>query len=116
MSRRVSLLWFLNEEQSINSYSGIYVTEHALGRMARRGITPDDLLYTLRFGKKEHRTGAVFFILRRRDIPVQDRRNERIAKRDGTVVLLEEDAIVTVYRKRSAHHDVRKKLKYRREE
>jgi hypothetical protein len=105
------LLYHNSKERTITT-SSIYFTKHALQQMARRHITPEEVLYTLRFGEQVHRTGAVFFILRRRDIPREDRWNECCVKREGTVVVLEEDAVVTVYRNRSAYHDVRKKLKY----
>jgi hypothetical protein len=82
--------------------------------MARRKITLDEVLYTVQFGHAVHRTGAVFFILRWRDIPLSDRWDERLTRREGTVVLVEEGAVVrTVYRNKSAYHDVRKKMKYR---
>jgi hypothetical protein len=68
----------------------------------------------LRFGTQVHRTGVIFFFLRKRDIPIADRSNSRYAAKEGTVVLLTGDAeVITVYRNRSAYQGIRKKLKYR---
>jgi hypothetical protein len=111
LAYRVSSVQLSSKERTITTES-ISLTKHAAQQMARRHISLEDVLYTLRFGTCLHRTGAVFFILRRRDIPLHDRWKECFAKREGTVILLEEDTIVTVYRNRAAYRDVRKKLKY----
>lgn len=69
--------------------------------------------YIRQFGKPVHRTGVTFYVLRRCDIPRDDRRIDRFAKLEGAVILVGENEVITVYRNRSAYRQVRKKHKYR---
>lgn len=70
--------------------------------------------YVRRFGKPVHRTGVTFYILRKRDIPLEHRRNDVYAKLEGAVILVGDDGgVVTTYRNKRAYRQVRKKVKYR---
>jgi hypothetical protein len=87
---------------------------HARLRCAQRNLRPERLAYVLRHGTRIRRTGVTFVVLRRRDIPVADRRCDAYAKLEGTVLLLgRNDRLVTAYRNRGALRAIRKKQKGR---
>ena len=85
--------------------------------MAQRNVSPDDLEYVLEHGERINTTGITIYILRKRDIPEDDRNKSKITRLEGTVVLtgfaheggLE---IITAYRNKSACKAVRSKAKY----
>ena len=72
-----------------------------------------EIHYVRHYGKPIHRTGVTFYVLRRRDIPVTNLREDRYAKLEGAVVLVGEDEVITAYRNRAAYRQIRKKHKYR---
>ena len=93
------------------------LTQHAVLRMAQRNISLRDLEYVLEHGKRAYKTGVTIYVLRKRDILQNDRRNSEITRLEGTIVLtgfsqeghLE---IITMYRNKSAFQTFRYKEKY----
>jgi len=84
---------------------------HAKTRSAQRSITEIDAAYVWRHGKRVHRTGCTFFVLRRRDIPLTDLRNDAFAKLEGAVLLVENGKVITTYINKGAYRDILKKSK-----
>jgi hypothetical protein len=89
-------------------------TEHVENRMSKRGISVFDIYYSINYGKKYYRAGAVHFVLRRKDIPVKDQNNQSIQKLEGLTVLLgsKSKEIVTAYINKAAPRAIKKKKKY----
>ena len=97
--------------------SMLHLSQHAVLRMAQRNISLHDLEYVLEHGGRVHKTGVEFYILRKRDIPQDDRKRSEIMRLEGTVVLTSfmEDGnpeIITMYRNKGAFRSVRSKAKY----
>lgn len=87
------------------------LTDHALWRMAQRNISLEDVLFVLDHGQKLYRAGALFFYLRKCDIPQKARR--QFGRLEGTTVVLSREAplVLTVYRNRqSGLRHVKRKL------
>ena len=85
--------------------------------MAQRNISLRDLEYVLKHGEHIYRTGVAIYILRKRDILQRDRKTSKITRLEGTVVLtgfLQDGTreIITIYRNKSAHKEIRSKAKY----
>lgn len=85
--------------------------------MAQRNVSIDDLEYVLEHGKRINITGITVYILRKRDIPHDDRNKSEITRLEGTVVLTGftqngDLEIITAYRNKSAFKAFRSKAKY----
>jgi hypothetical protein len=85
--------------------------------MAQRNVSPRDLEYVLEHGECINATGVMVYILRKRDIPSNDRNKSEITRLEGTTVLTEftQDGnldIITTYRNKSAYKSFRCKAKY----
>lgn len=93
---------------------GTPLTYHAMLRSNQRALSPEQITYVLMYGTPIFRAGALFYVLRRRDIEPDGLRSDDIAKLIGTVVLESEGVITTVYRSTQALRHVRKKQKYYR--
>lgn len=92
------------------------LTKHATTRTQQRNIPPWAVDYVLDHGTPMQRTGITFCVLRWCDIPRADRRIDRVARLEGTVLLLaREGAVITAYRapKQSCFQEVRRKAKGR---
>jgi hypothetical protein len=90
------------------------LSRHAQARAARRNVVFDAVDYVLAHGRMVQRTGATFYFLGKRDIPVSDRRAAETARLAGTVVLVASTGeVITVYRNQRALPVIRRKLKYR---
>jgi len=78
------------------------LTIHATKRVAQRNLSKDDLEYVLHHGTKCHKAGACFYFLAGKDIPAEDRKDNEIARLEGTTLVLDpgQTTIVTVYRNR----------------
>jgi polynucleotide 5'-kinase involved in rRNA processing len=101
----------------VNLVSGLALTKHAHLRMAQRNISPSDIEYVLEYGERIHATGAVVYILRKRDIPEDDRNKSEITRLEGTVILIGpkkdgKSEIITTYRNKSVFKAFRCKAKY----
>jgi hypothetical protein len=91
------------------SFSEIKVTDHAARRMTQRNLETWDVELVLNLGRVIHRTGATFYFLGRRDLPVgAERALESLV---GTTVIVEEGRVRTVYRNRRALQKIRRKPK-----
>ena len=100
-----------------NLSSTFILSKHATLRMAQRNISLRDLEYVLKHGEHIYRTGVAIYILRKRDILQRDRKTSKITRLEGTVVLtgfLQDGTreIITIYRNKSAHKEIRSKAKY----
>jgi hypothetical protein len=85
------------------------ISKHAARRMAQRNLSVGDVALTLRYGRREHRAGAEFYVLTKRGIPEgMGRALERLV---GATVVVSGGEIVTVYRNRRALASIRKKAK-----
>lgn len=101
--------------QGVSLLAQVRFSEHATTRMAQRRLTTDDVLYVIQHGQVIYNGGACHVFLRRRDIPVEDRRIANRARLEGTTVLLDSQTVqtvVTVYRNRAALKDISRKVKY----
>lgn len=90
------------------------LSEHAETRCSQRNVAPDEVLYILQHGTLEYRTGIRYYYLRWRDVPREDRADQRIAQLVGTSVLTNSggEIIITVRRNADAWKKDRRKSKY----
>lgn len=87
-------------------------TGHGMLRCSQRNIAESDLSFVRKYGRKFHRTGAVFYFLGRRDIPKNLRCDPTYARLEGITLLCSQDEIlITAYRNRMACRQIRKKNK-----
>jgi hypothetical protein len=82
--------------------------------MDQRCIRQDRLSYVVVHGKVYDRAGATWYVLRSKDIPLEDRSNDEILKMVGIVVCVEFGVVSTVYHNDRPGHYVRQKQKYDR--
>lgn len=91
------------------------VSSHAVRRLAQRNLTASDVHYVYRHGRKHHTGKATMIYLGLRDIPLADRRDDRIRRLEGTVLVLDPATgchLTTAYRNRQhGSRDIRRKLK-----
>jgi hypothetical protein len=85
--------------------------------MAQRNVSLQDLEYVLEHGERVYKTGVTFYVLRKRDILQNDRKNSEITRLEGTVVLtsFSQDGhleIITLYRNKRAFQTLRSKQEY----
>jgi hypothetical protein len=86
----------------VRSSSVATMSDHASRRLAQRNLTTDDVQYVYTHGRLHHRGKATFVHLGLRDIPAQDRREDRYRRLEVT----------TAYRNRQrGSRDIRRKLK-----
>lgn len=88
---------------------------HASRRLAQRNLTADDVQYVYTHGRLHHTGKATFVHLGLRDIPREDRRDDRFRRLEGTVLVLDPTTgchLTTAYRNRQrGSRDIRRKLK-----
>lgn len=89
----------LGLSDSTDSWAKV-LSHHAEWRMAQRNLSLEDILFVLDHGKRFYRAGAVFFYLRKCDIPKERRR--AFTRLEGTTVVISRDKalVLTVYRNR----------------
>jgi len=107
----------ITEKKERELSSTFNLSKHAAVRMAQRNFSPADLEYVLEYGHRIYKTGVTVYILRKRDIPHNDRNKSEITRLEGTVVLTtfsrdEHLEIITAYRNKSALKAFRCKAKY----
>ena len=88
------------------------ISMHAHQRMQQRCIREARLDYVLTYGKVYDRAGATWYVLRRKDIPREDRSNDQILKMVGVVVCMESGVVTTVYHNERPGHHIRQKPKH----
>lgn len=78
----------------------ILLSHHAHTRAAQRNLSQGDIDYILQHGRRHHAADAIFYFLRRRDIPDKDRR--RMARLACTAIITnrERTAVITLWRNR----------------
>lgn len=84
---------------------------HAESRTPQRGLLVDDVRYVLRYGKRVHAADAIFYYLRRKDIPDYDLLDK--GRLEGTAVVTDRQSvrIITVWRNRhNGMRNLRRKL------
>lgn len=86
------------------------ITQHACQRMAQRNIDLGELLFVMRFGRKEFRTGVIFYFLGERDLPPGV--GETYKRLVGTTVVLKGDFVTTVYRNPKGLRKIKRKSKH----
>ncbi|HXG67499.1 MAG TPA: DUF4258 domain-containing protein [Blastocatellia bacterium] len=85
----------------------IRISKHASRRMAQRNLPPGDVETVIRYGHMEHRTGAEFYFLGKRDLPRGlERRLEHLV---GATVVVCRDEVVTIYRNRRGLAEIKRK-------
>lgn len=92
-------------------------TEHAEMRIAQRNFTIEDVYYILKHGRAAYRAGVIFCQLREKDLPREDRSDERKHKLVGCEVVLTpcKQLVMTVYHARDLKNSRRKsKHNYRK--
>jgi hypothetical protein len=91
------------------------VSAHASRRLAQRNLKSADIHYVYAHGRLHHTGKATFIHLGLRDIPEEDRRDDRIRRLEGTVLVLDPATgchLTTAYRNRQrGSRDIRRKLK-----
>lgn len=107
----------IRERNGGNLSETLKPSKHAMLRMAQRNFSLHDLEYVLEYGIRMNVSGLAVYILRKIDIPHDDRNKSEITRLEGAVVLTElmEDgttAIITAYRNKSALKEFRSKTKY----
>ncbi|MEQ9080478.1 MAG: hypothetical protein RLP09_41820 [Sandaracinaceae bacterium] len=90
------------------------LSRHAREQMTRRRIHRGDIDLAVRLGQEIYAAGAVFYVLRKCDIPADLRRSADVRRAEGTTVVFEGDWISTVYRNRDVRHLARKPKRSRR--
>jgi hypothetical protein len=79
-------------------------TYHAIERQARRNLSDDDIAFVLTYGRRERIRGALHVYLGKRDIPADAASNSRIARLEGTTLVMGDTdsgpVFITVYRNR----------------
>ena len=91
------------------------LSTHAYRRAVQRGLPIDAIDYILDHGQVFHRAGAMFYYLRKRDIPQIDLKYELISRLEGTAVVVAKDkqTIITVWRNRdNGLKNIRNKSRY----
>lgn len=75
---------------------------HAYLRGAQRNLLPEDIEYVERWGQEFRRDGAVITYLRDRDIPHEDRADDRRMRLAGTAVVKSpgRETCITTWRNR----------------
>jgi hypothetical protein len=92
------------------------ISAHAGLRLAQRNLSPDDVRYVFTHGRIYHAGKAQFVHLGLRDIPVEDRRIDRLRRLEGTVLVLDPSSgqhLTTAYRnRRHGCRDIKRKPKH----
>ena len=92
------------------------ISAHAGLRLAQRNLSPDDVRYVFTHGRLYHTGKAQFIHLGLRDIPADDRRNDRLRRLEGTVLVLDPTSgqhLTTAYRnRRHGSRDIKRKPKH----
>lgn len=91
------------------------LTRHAAQRLAQRNLTPEDVGYVFAHGRIHHAANAFFVHLGWRDIPPADRRDNRLRRLEGTILVLDPHTgqqLTTAYRNRQrGSRDIKRKAK-----
>lgn len=95
--------------------TSLVFTDHAAQRMIERNLKTTDVYYVCEHGTWTIKAGAIHIFLGMKNIPEEDRKNDRITRLVGTTVLLDSHDAMTVktaYRNRESTKKDRRKTKY----
>lgn len=91
------------------------ISRHAGQRLAQRNLSQEDVRYVFAYGRVLHTGKACFVHLGRRDIPLEHRREDRLRRLEGTVLVLDPVSgqhLTTAYRnRRRGSRDIKRKSK-----
>lgn len=89
------------------------LSAHARQRGAQSNLCASDMELVRRYGILEYRTGARFYVLRRREVERYREVEPRLAKLHDLVVIVSGDGttVITVYRNKKALREIRRKPK-----
>lgn len=91
------------------------ISLHADRRLAQRNLSFEDVQYVFAYGRKHHGGKALFIHLGLRDIPGAHRRDDRLRRLEGTILVLDPitgEHLTTAYRnRRHGSRDIRRKNK-----
>lgn len=92
------------------------LSKHAKQRGAQSNLRESDMEIVRRYGVLEHRTGARFYVVLRRDVERFRDAEPRLQKlRDIVMVVSSDDStVITFYRNAKALREIRRKPKLRR--
>ena len=98
-------------------YIRLEFTDHAATRMAQRRLSEQDVWYVVHHGRRYRSAGVLHCFLGKRNIPADDRSDDKYARLEGTTVLLDSrlgQRVITVFRNRLAMKTIQRKAKYYR--
>ncbi len=89
------------------------LSEHARQRGAQSNLRASDMELVRQYGILEYRTGARFYVLRRREVERYRKVEPRLAKLHDLVLIVSGDGttVITVYRNKKALREIRRKPK-----
>ncbi|MDQ3704435.1 MAG: hypothetical protein M3437_04275 [Chloroflexota bacterium] len=89
------------------------LSDHARQRGAQSNLCASDMELVRRYGILEYRTGARFYVVRRREVERYREVEPRLAKLHDLVMIVSGDGttIITVYRNKKALREIRRKPK-----
>ena len=100
----------------MREYGVSSISAHAGRRLAQRNLRPEDIQYVFSHGRVYHSGKATFVYLGLRDIPAAHRREDRIRRLEGTVLVLDPGTgqhLTTAYRnRRHGCRDIKRKPKH----
>lgn len=79
-----------------------YHTSHSSFRASQRHLSNEEIEYIKYFGSRIRNSGALFFYLRKRDLPVEDQHRDWANHLVGTALVMSKDgsSLLTVWRNR----------------
>lgn len=89
----------------------ILPTIHALKRAQSRGITPQMILDTIHFGQLIRKQGLRFYVMLKKNIPIESNKQYVDKLMNVTVVLSKDDQLITVYRNSVSIKKIKRKSK-----
>lgn len=99
----------------MREYSIATISGHASQRLAQRNLSQADIGYVFSHGRVHHTGKAWFVHLGLRDIPSAHRREDRLRRLEGTVLVLDPTTgqhLTTAYRnRRNGSRDIKRKPK-----
>lgn len=97
----------------MNPYK-LNLSNHARKQASRRNFSLEDIHFVVVNGNREHKTGAVFFQMREKDMPEHIPPNDRRRNLVGATVLTCKckQFVITMYKNRSAFKKDCRKAKY----
>lgn len=90
------------------------LTDHAHLRAAQRNLSKEQIEFICQRGERLRKAGAIFYRLRKKDVPKGLRRDDKYAKAIGSTVVVSKEghSVVTVYRNQKAFKRDRSKKKH----